>query len=423
MNDLVKQTPPPVVRGLSSRSLAKLIFSTESPEQFVRTLPAQSLYMAIKQGGMDSSADLIGISTVPQCRLLLDFDCWNKSEFQEDNFWEWLAVTDADHSLELLQKVLKCLDLKLVALLISRYVLVQANEEPSDAPPDAGYYTPDKGNTWLKVETNSSDRDFLLARLLAMIFETNADLFYQLLAIPGVTTPTMLEEESYQDKRKRLTAEGIPDDAYAYELNSPLEACALIKELKTQNRRPDITSISAIEPLIYDSAMIQPLGGLLQALPARENFETELTLIMNAAIVHWNVEMYEYEHVFKLTEKVKGAINIGLESVLRLSQYSSLEIYEFLGLQKLYAHGLSQILPLRKQALKISDEKLVSLGADNAACAIVAGLREPFPEMPIFFAPDGTLRATADGALEKGFKALESLQEVASLKKVLEDNL
>jgi Family of unknown function (DUF6178) len=127
----------PVIRakGFNSRNLIKAIFDSESPEQIVRTIPAQSLYVAMRAQGFESSADLLEIATLEQCKTFLDLDCWSRDSFREDHFWEWLAITDATDSLALLQKILKVVDLKLVALMIARYIDVQAFEEPADAPP------------------------------------------------------------------------------------------------------------------------------------------------------------------------------------------------------------------------------------------------------------------------------------------------
>ena len=174
--------------AVTSSSLAKAIYKAELPEKFVRELPAQSLYLVIKHNGLLSSADLVGMASLEQCRLLLDLDCWQGDSFDEENFWDWLALTDENSNLDLLKKLLHFVDYKLVALIIDRYVSVIIVEEGTDAAPGDGYYTPDRGRTWINVTNPDSTKQFLLNRFLALIFETQAELFYQLISIKNVAT-------------------------------------------------------------------------------------------------------------------------------------------------------------------------------------------------------------------------------------------
>ncbi|NLF25621.1 MAG: hypothetical protein GX589_08215 [Deltaproteobacteria bacterium] len=413
---------PARARHLTSRTLPKLVFEAELPEQFIRTLPVQSLYLALKHNGLSSSADLIAAASVEQCRLLIDFDCWQKDSFVEENFMEWLSLCDADQSLDLLHKIIKCIDLKLVALMISRYVQIHVHQEPTDPSPGEGFFTPDRGYTWVKVNTTDSHRQFLLARLLAAIFEASAEIFYQLMSVKGIATATVLEEEAYQDKQKRLAAEGIPDREYAHEINTPLEPAALQHELETKHEKAAVEMIPAVLPMLYDTETIQPLGEVLKHLDleAIEQFESEFTLIMNAALVRWSIEVFNYEEVTKLSSKVKGAINLALELTLQKTGMAALEIYRHAGLQKLYACGLNLLFRLQKRAHKFSVETLQAAASEAATFAIVAGLRQALPEMPNFFLPDGTLKADPSGVLAKGYKAIEHLTEWESLQRFLD---
>jgi len=418
-----KRSIPDAPRGWSARTLARKIFEAEVPEEFIKTVAPQSLYLAIKHNGLSSSADLIEIATLEQCRILLDFDCWHKDEIEEENLWEWLGLADENDNLKLLGKLIKCIDLKLLALLISKHVKSEVFEEPTDLPPGPHHYSPDQGYTWIRITLEESSKHFLLGRLLAFLFENKTELFYQLISIPQVATETQLAEESYQDKLKRLLAEGIPDDDFANALNSPLDETSLKIELGKEEKRAFVEDISIVEPLLYDSSILRPLGTLLAGISPREEFESELTLIMNGAIVKWAVEFHDFDQVAKLTSKVKGALNIGLELSLRISSLTDIEIYRVLGLQKLYRSGLSELLSLRKGAFKVEDEKLRGLEEESAVISLVAGLREPFPELPAFFSPDGSFMSRDDGTLEGGYRAIETIQEVASARRLLDELL
>ena len=44
----------------------------------------------------------------------------------------------------------------------------------------------------------------MLGKLMAMLFEEDSTLFYQLIAESGYISPSELEEDSYSDKWRRL---------------------------------------------------------------------------------------------------------------------------------------------------------------------------------------------------------------------------
>lgn len=404
----------PLSSGLNSRTLAKAIFDADVPEELIRTIPAQSLYLTIKYNGLASSADLLEIATLQQCRLLLDFDCWDHKSFNEENFWEWLAVTDATNSLIILEKLLRFVDLKLIAMLIAKYVRCEIQEEPSDQPHEPGFYTPDKGYTWLSIEIEDGTKQFLLGRLLALIFESDAELFYQLIAIPNVSTYSMLEEKSFQDRERRLSEEGIPDEELAYELNSPLSIAEATTQLQSKSVFEICPARHTVQPLIYDHLLLKPLGNLFRESSIISDLESELTMLMNAAIVHWNTDFDKLDALQLLTQQVKGAINIGLEALQKINDNSLIEIYKTLGLAKIYRHGLTHLFNLRKLALKLKQQFDSSTAADPIRQAQLEAACSPFPYIIITSRKEQSpLDATSGTSSEK--KAIETLDELNSL--------
>lgn len=374
----------------TSQALARSIFKADLPEQFVRGLPAQSLYCVLQHNGLESSADLVEVVTLDQCRVLIDFDIWNKDVVNEEQFWKWLALTDATDRLELLQKIVACLDLKLIALLISRYVDVQVFEDPSDIPPGPDYHTPDKGRTWITINNLESSKEFLLKRLMALLFESNPDLFYQLLAIPSVSTQAALEEEAYQDRQKRLQAEGIPDQELACATHGNYYLSDLEIDLKSFSTNPSTVDLHPIQPMIYDSDLADPLQRLLNAVADREECEAELSFILNCAIVRWSVDFSAAKDMQFLIEQVKGATSIGVELVEQSGIAELAQALTKISLQKVYRLGLTRVMGLRKLALKVTAEQLRDLANSNPAnFKMIACLRETFPCLPSENPEDG----------------------------------
>jgi hypothetical protein len=385
----------------------------------VLQLPVQSIFMVVKQSGLASCTDIIAMTSVEQCRLLTDLDLWHGDNLNEDALWEWLALTDEGDSLEILQKILKSIDLKLVAVLIGRYVETRVFEEPTDQPPGPGFHTPDKGFTWIGVNVDNPDRHFLLARLLAMIFETNTELFYQLLATPSVATVSMLEEESYQERTKRLSAEGVPDLELANEMNAPYSFNEALGDLHKGSNRKTIEDIRAVEPLLYEARSSRLFAELLRRISNRDDLEMEFTYILNGAVVRFGVDFSDHEQVLSLCERVKGAINIGLERLVKDSDRTVQDVYQTLGLGKLYRLGVTELISIRSLARKISLEDAESIrGEDAVLFSIVACAREPFPCAPECIDNSG-LGIERDGSLATGIRPIDNLELLGVVKERL----
>ncbi len=372
----------PRQRGFSSRSLFKAIFDSERPEEFARSLPAQSLYLAVRHAGLSSAADILLLTSVEQSRLLLDLDCWNKDSFNEEHFWEWLALGDDEEGLLLLQRLIQSIDLKLIGLLISRHVEVVTVDESTDAPPGPGYYTPDQGHTWIFLKFEDESKHFLFGRLLAMLFETNADLFYQLLATPGVATSSMLEEDSYTERNKRLASEGIPEPALALETHAPLSPSEIRVLLDGAPKSVSLRDIATVQPLVYDSATPQPLARILEDPRFRDNLEAEVTFIMNAALVHFHIDISNMVAVQQLAERVKGAINLGMQSAEKHCSRSAEEMVKHVGLRPLYQHGHFLLSELRTCARKVTHARTDHTSEELKEALLAVGAR--FPYVPQF---------------------------------------
>lgn len=416
-------TAPAVIpfRGHTCRELYRAIYDSDAPEQIVRQLPSQSLFMVVKERGLESSADLLSMASLEQCRLMSDFDLWHGDSLNEENLWRWLAITDETDSLELLQKLVKFIDLKIIALLLSRYVEVKVFDEPTEQAPGPGFHTPDNGSTWIGIRTEDPDHHFLLARLLALIFESSAEVFYQLLATPGVATVSMLEEEAFSERTKRLAAEGIPEPEVAAAVHAPYSLAEAKQDIASRASAKVIEDIRSIEPLVYEARSTRLFAELLRQVADHESLEMEFTYIMNAAVVKWGVDFSEQAKVLELAEQVKGAINIALERLTTDGAMKVLDAYGALGLGKLYRLGLMELLSVRSKARKVPVESLEKIReADPVAFSVVACAREALPVMPLFLNEDGSVTEDEPGKLSPGTKPIGSFKALTVVSSLLE---
>ncbi len=395
------ENTPKLIKDMSAKLLARALFKAELTDEEVRSLPAQNLFTAIKLLDHENAIEVLNVARIEQCRLVIDFDCWSKDELSEDNLWEWIKIGSSENELKFLQKFLKFCDLKLVTLLIGKYVEHVVFTEPTEKPPEGGFFTPDQGYTWIRIKLEEEDKHFAFSRLLALIFETSAELFYQLIQMPSVSTKTVLMEESYQEKTKRLLAEGIPDPEWAYEINSKINFEHLKTDLNKDIEALKTKDYYSLKSLIYQSMFQNRLYNLITEAKFREEIEMELGLLMNAGIVHFGIDFHETNSVFELTEKVKGAIEIGFE-VLEKEKYDYKNAYIKLGLQKVYRLGLTEILKLKAQFKKNKDKQ----EDPQVLLELESALSIPFP-----YFPSKLFEGSANEEIEP-FSSLEQVERV-----------
>ncbi|MCB9029562.1 MAG: hypothetical protein H6619_00790 [Deltaproteobacteria bacterium] len=411
-------------KSRSSRALIKDIFNSDNPEAFTQGLPAQSAYLLVRTLGAESAGDLISLLSREQYQLCLDFDLWHKDRINQAKFWEWLQSTDEENDLAPLRKFISSIDLKILAFFLGQHLETAIFDEPTEEPPAPQWYTPDKGYTWVGITLEDPDKHRLLGKLLAFIFEGNPELFYQLISIPNVSTPSELEEGAYQDKQKRLQSEGIPDDEQVHQITSPLPLVEVLHLLNQPEANRAIEPLPIIEPLIYRAQSLQPLEAFLTEAEQElsdsefEIFQSEFTLIVNAAVVKWNFQIEDYSRLQDALQQIRGILNIGLEKVGSASEKRLLETYQALGLQRIFRVGVQALNELSSIANGVSKQSVEQAVDDTPTFSILACARETIPVYPLFLNDDGSFSET-EGKLLEGQKPFERVAEIELVKDYL----
>lgn len=366
----------PALRRLRGADLYRMIFDADSPEEFVKTLSAQTVYLAIQGYGIESSTDLLRIVPDSHYRTFLDLQFWERDTFSEEAFWRWLEAIDQEDSLAPLHQLLRSLDPKVLAQVVGRYVHSIIGEERTDAPPGEGYFTPDGGFTWVSFHLEIPDRLRLLGRLFALVYQSSPDYFYQVLNLSSSATAVELEEESYLEKSQRLAAEGLPDLELSAKIHTPLDPAGF-RGLLVKSEKASVPKNMSFSALAYSDARLEPLSSVFENLlgdaELSSELESELTLVVNAAIIRFLGGAAESNQVEALLDQVRGTINLGLEKGIELSKLDGENLVRTLGLQPLYRFGLGELRQLRRKVRELLSEHS-SEADDKASQALAEGI-------------------------------------------------
>lgn len=410
--------------GLDSRNLLRAVYRSECPEELIKELPVQSLYMALQHEGIESSVDILAVITKEQYVHVLDFELWNKDEFVEERFWKWLAAIDDPNSIKPLERFENCIDTSLMMLIVRRYVSTTTFEDQEASPPGVGYYTPDQGYTWLAVMVEDEHRRVLLSKLLALIFQQSPERFYQLIAEASSRSSLELMEEAYEEAFRRLADIGIPDFDTAMRINSPLMGVVDSSRDSSGVLSTGVVSLGEVPLVLYEGEMPEAVDSLINDLArsggveAVAEFELQAALIANAAAVFYEVSFGEYNEVLILLNNVKSVLGIGLELAEEMGQGPRLAVYKCHGAEVVYRMGLGQLKQLQKQASKCYQICCETPSYDAEILEILDSLMAPLPEIPKFYAESGYLSGE-DGKLLRGRRSIKNLRELRAISKFL----
>jgi hypothetical protein len=145
--------------------------------------------------------------------------------------------------------------------------------------------------------------------------------------------------------------------------------------------------------------------------------ETELTLIINAAIMHWKVDFSDEQEMTLLIGKVKAAVNIGLEILLTINAVNLVDAFETLGLIKIYRLGLGKLLEYRKEVLGAAER--LNDPTNQITQSIFERGSLPLPDFPAFFNDQGTVVSEEGLRLSPGGRPFEHLYQLEALKRFL----
>lgn len=391
---------------VTAKRILSGLYESPSVEAAVKALSPQVFYALIQENGISECLDIIELASTEQLRVCLDFDIWEKDSISEDRLISWLLLTHEEGGLEIQQKILKSLDLKIVGLLIAQHVQIITFEQNTDQPPGKGFYTPDGGSTWIFINTENPDLHFALGRLLALLYETSTEVFFQVISIPTVSTPSLLEEESYQERNGRLSGEGIPDIELASEIFAPCSSSALKEAVEKGSNFLFDAQVSTVFPIIHDIKSLRPFSELYADPRFVDDVNSELTLILNAAVIRYGKTFYEHEDIKELAGFISGAVNIGIELIHPTPVHTA---YRAVGITKLFQAGLSQLMSMRNKVKKLSKDNFssIELSIFDAATSLP-------PAMPTFLSRDGDV-IEEHGHVLQGIKPVEHLDEIASV--------
>ena len=358
--------------------LARMLANPDE-RSLIRRLPAAQVFFAIKALDDETIARLLPQITEEQWTTVLDLDLWRKDRVNLHAFLGWQRhLLDAEDAVA--RKLVRATDLRLWQTLFRRflevYVRVEEDEFESEPVDRDSIVTPDGG--FIVGLPRNPEASRVCRSLLARLYELDADWIRSTLLQARLRTPSELEEDAYQNRRRRIEDLGFQDYFDAIEVYSPLELTDSLPE-KRWEKRGDFSDLPEGAPkLAADGPML-----LFQAMSSLdsaeiENLVEELFFVCNKLLSADRVSPESPRRVKHGIRKALSGINLGLScwSEDQLGKAAAGLRRHFL--VSFFQLGFGRLVELRTRALRIGEDgRSPEPGSFAEAC--LEGLQRRFP--------------------------------------------
>lgn len=354
----------------------------------VRAASYQDIFLVIKSVGLADSLGLLNLTTSEQLRGFIDLDCWRKDSFHVLSFMEWMAAS-VQLGAEEAARMARAADPNLLALFLKENTEVFALEL-DEPPPDLPLIlTPDRR---FGVHITAGREKGMLSRLvLDAIFRFDPSLGYDLIDCARWENRISMEEEAYQEKRRRLEEIGFVDYYEALEIYGEGGVKPSPRSSETGSKA-DSVAISTTLPALFVASLSSGhflLDGL-QKIADRDDVEhirQGLAALANRILSVHSVTPGDLEKVQPALEEIRDTLNIALEHLTGRQADRTGEILKQNDVQALFKTGFNLIVELRSQAERLLEHgKLQLTGCKELLLApsqqlFLTGLRRLQPQV------------------------------------------
>lgn len=191
----------------------------------IRRLAAPQLFFSLKELDEDEITSLLPHITEEQWTAVLDLDVWSKDRACMSSFFRWERhIIDAEDAVA--RKIVRASDLELWVLALKRSPHIAArndeDEFESESVENQGtMQTPD--NNYLITLPADTEEARLYRSLLFRLYQLDPDFARRVLEEARYRTSTEVEEEAYQNRRRRIEDLGFQDYFDAIGIYTPLD--------------------------------------------------------------------------------------------------------------------------------------------------------------------------------------------------------
>lgn len=306
MSQLTSQQRLDLSRQLATASGARkldLLLAGDNPKALIRSLPAEDLFLTIKEIGLEDAGPLVELASPAQFRTFLDLDLWHREEPRPLGLLQWLRAADGEGY----AKKVAAVDLELIELLFSQTVKLIVMEDDPDYVPQGTPWRSPEGKYELDFLAEGDDLVTLRA-LMDHYYALDPFQAVRLLEAVRWELPSELAEAALQFRTGRLADLGFPEFERAVQLYAFIDPDLPIEGAPTSPAEPPGVLLATLDGKVF-------LDEALRSLDAEKlsTIDRELLAVLNGALVADRVDLGDLESVRTALVRARDHLSLGLE--------------------------------------------------------------------------------------------------------------
>ncbi len=377
------------LRNLPAKKRMERLISDRQGGRLVRAMFPHELYWTAQEIGLDDALPLLELASPGQIGFCLDMELWHGWDFDPTRALEWLAML-REFAEPAVVAMVDQLDAELLILILQREVIVGGGLGDMAADEEKMVEWDHSFDQVFMLKFRNPSHSDLIMWFIDLVFR-NLRPLYQLL-MEGIRNEVSMEMEELclQFRNSRLADLGFPAPEDARLIYAPLSPARYIP---TVGKEPVVADCLPPVPLEIDSSLL----GQALAL-AGDAVRVELSYLLNNALMAEAGEAGERETVRTILQRVKGRLNIALESLDNGHLEESVRILQQEKLVQLFRLGCGILAELRRRGSSVESDEF-------AVKRLLTGLLR---ERPVYYR----------GLDQEGFDSFREFASMADIRRV-----
>lgn len=344
-----------------------IILDADDPQALVRSLPADDLYLTIREIGFGDSAALVPLASAQQFKVFLDLDAWSKDGFDARKTLRWFRAARSGAHLDpraaaRWAKKLAELDVEVLYLVLRTTVRVHDLEEDEDPEFEHDHFTRTPEGKFI-LEFLVDGVEYVAVRgLVDDLYAEDPFKATRLLSAIRWDLPSELEESALRWRTGRLGDLGHPS------LDEALSWFARPPRAHGQPPGPPGRPAGFWLATLPKGTFLERAATALDAVE-REALELQLVSAANAMLVADAVDPGDPDRVQAAFDAARATIELGLDKLSGGDEAQATEVLATAPLKRIFQEGFGRTLELRWRAERLT-------AAAGAAEALPSPLRE-----------------------------------------------